>query len=94
MSKRSRIVNADTPDGEMAGEAIVEVVENQIREHNPSEVAVTFRRLMNEGQSREESVRLIACALIVEVFGMLKHHEPFNEQRYIENLRRLPEPPT
>ena len=59
MSKRKRIVQADTPDGQRAGEAILEAVENQLRDDNPPETALTLARLTTSGESRENAMRLI-----------------------------------
>ena len=35
--KKEKIVQADSDDGQRAGEAIVEVVENQLADNNPPE---------------------------------------------------------
>lgn len=87
------IVNADTDDGQALGETVIEVVENQLAENNPPEVQETLDRLIAEGESRENAMRHIASALIVEIFGTLKHQEPFDEVRYVKNLRGLPNTP-
>jgi peroxiredoxin family protein len=93
MSKKKRIVRADTPEGQMAGEAILEAVKNQIRDNNPPETALTLARLLKNGESKENAMRLIACALSVELFAVMKNNEAFNEGRYEYTLRRLPELP-
>lgn len=91
--KKRNIVQADTPDGQRAGEAMVEVVENQIRDNDPPETRITLDRLMSLGESRENAMRHIACALSVEVFEALKNKNPYNEERYLKNLKNLPELP-
>ena len=78
---------------ELARVAIVEIIENQIRDNNPREVRQTLERLLSEGQTKEEAMKLIGCAVAVEVFEIMKHQKPFNESRYVENLRKLPEMP-
>jgi hypothetical protein len=93
MSRRKRIVHADTPGGQLAGEALVEAIENQIRDNNPPETALTLARLMKRGESREGAMRLIGCAMAVEIFEILKNKRPYDEERYVKNLRRLPELP-
>jgi hypothetical protein len=94
MKKRKRnIVQADTPDGQLAGEAMVEAVENQIQNNDPPETRITLDRLMSLGESRENAMRYIASVLSVEVFEILKNKTPFNEERYLTNLRNLPELP-
>ena len=91
--KKETLVNADSEDGQIAGEAIIEVVENQLAENNPPETKVTLERLMKAGESRENAIRYIACALSVEIYGALKNKEPYNNERYINNLKALPELP-
>ena len=91
--KKRNIVQADTPDGQRAGEAMVEVVENQIRDNDPPETRITLDKLMTLGESRENAMRHIACALSVEVFEALKNKTPYNEERYLKNLKNLPELP-
>jgi len=94
MKKRKRnIVQADTPDGQLAGEALVEVVENQIQDNDPPETRITLDRLMSLGESRENAMRYIASVLSVEVFEALKNQTPFDKERYLTNLKNLPELP-
>ena len=92
-NKKDQIVNADTEDGQLAGEAMVEVIENQLQENNPPETKKTLERLIELGESRENAIRYIASALSVEIFGALKHREAFNLDRYIINLNALPDLP-
>jgi hypothetical protein len=94
MKKRKRsIVQADTPDGQLAGEAMVEAVENQIRDNDPPETRITLDRLMSLGESRENAMRYIASVFSSEVFEILKSKTPYNEERYLTNLKNLPELP-
>jgi len=73
--------------------AFLEVVENQIRGNDPPETRETLQRLLDQGMSEKDAKLQIAQAVSVETFDILKHHRPFNRQRYVENLRRLPEAP-
>ena len=91
--KTEQIVQADSEDGQLAGEAIVEVIENQLADNNPPETRQTLDRLIKLGETRENAIRYIATALSVEVFGALKHQEPYNNERYIKNLKALPKLP-
>ena len=94
MKKRNRnIVQADSPDGQRAGEALIETVEIQIRDNDPPEVRMTLDRLMSLGESRENAMRYIGSVLSLELYEIFKHQKPFNEQRYVANLRSLPELP-
>jgi hypothetical protein len=73
--------------------AILEVVDNQIRDGNPPATKETFDRLVSEGIAKDEARRLIGCVVATEIFGILKHLKPYNEDRYVKALRKLPELP-
>lgn len=70
--------------------AILEVVDNQLRDLNPPEVKETYDRLIGSGVSDKEARRLIAVALSSEIFQMLKEEKNYNPERYIASLRKLP----
>ena len=69
---------------------ILEVVENQL---HPPETKETFDRLVSEGVSKSEARRLISCVVTSEIFDILKYEQPYDEERYVKALRRLPELP-
>jgi predicted nucleic-acid-binding protein len=73
--------------------AFLEIVDNQLRANDPPETRATFDRLVAQGISEKDAKLYIAQAVCVEVYTILKHREPFNQQRYVENLQRLPQPP-
>jgi len=93
MKRPESLVRADTEDGQIAGEALVEAVENQIRDGAPPETKATLERLIKLGESRENAIRYIACVLSVEIYEILEKGSPYDEHRYIQNLRALPELP-
>ncbi len=70
---------------------ILEVVDNQLRDLNPPETKETFDRLIKEGYSKEEARRLIGSAVASEIFEVLKQQKPYDHQRFVEALGRLPE---
>lgn len=74
-----------------AGLAIIEAVENQLTSGEPPETRETLERLMALGEDRENAIKFIASAMVVEVFGALKHSQPYDEKRYISNLNKLPD---
>jgi len=49
--------------------------------------------LLSEGKTKEEAMKLIGCAVAVEIFKIVKHQKPFNESRYVINLSNLPKIP-
>jgi hypothetical protein len=90
---KDKIVSAETEGGQRAGEAIIEAVENQLAENDPPETKKTLDRLMATGESRENAMRYIASALSIEIFETFKNNNPYNEERYIKNLKALPKLP-
>lgn len=83
----------DDEEAEFARKAILEAVETQIRDGEPPETAETLQRLMDEGESREEAIRLISCVLADEMFQIMKHEREFDRAGYVEALARLPRMP-
>jgi hypothetical protein len=73
--------------------AILEIVDNQLRENSPPETRQTFRRLLDEGHIDREAKRLIGCVIATEIYDILKHQEPFNQVRFVAALQRLPAMP-
>lgn len=70
--------------------ALLEIVENQLRDATPPETAATLKRLMSEGHSRARAVEMIAVVVGCELNDMVKNRESFQEWRYVESLRALP----
>ena len=70
--------------------AILEVVNNQIKNNDPPETKQTFNRLLNEGLSKNEAKRLIGCVVSSEIFDILKKKEKFNQTRFVKALNKLP----
>ncbi|HZE69179.1 MAG TPA: hypothetical protein VE135_06585 [Pyrinomonadaceae bacterium] len=77
----------------LLNKAIFEVVDNQIRDGNPPATKETFDRLVGEGIARDEARRLIGYVVASEIFDILKHQQPYDEDRYVTALRKLPELP-
>ena len=73
--------------------AIFDVIDNQIKGNDPPETRETFNRLLREGHSKTETRKLIGCAIAVEIYDVMKHQRPFDRERFVDNLRRLPELP-
>ena len=73
--------------------AVLEAVDNQLRDLNPPETKETYDRLIASGISDKEARRLIAVALSSEMFQMLKYKKDYSPERYIAALRKLPQLP-
>lgn len=80
MSKSRRILN----------QAMIEVVETQLRDSNPPETKQTYERLLAEGFSEKEAKTFIACVIACEIYDIMKFNKPFDLARYCEALSRLP----
>jgi hypothetical protein len=70
--------------------AIIEVVENQLTANDPPEINQTLDRLMAEGFAEDQAKELIGNVVVVEVFQVLKDGEPFDLDRYVAALNKLP----
>lgn len=72
---------------------ILETVQNQIETNQPPETKETLERLKKTGYSDDDAKQLIGQCLAVELYHVFSNQEPFNESRYISNLKNLPEQP-
>ena len=73
--------------------AILEAIENQMRDNDPPETNQTYDRLLQEGHSEEDAKHLIGCVIVSEMFDILKKKQEFNLDRFIKALQKLPELP-
>ena len=69
--------------------AIVEVVENQIRDGDPPETRQTLERLLAAGYSRKQSIEMIRSALVEEIWAILHDHKLFDQARFAALLEHL-----
>jgi len=69
--------------------AILEVVENQIREGDPPETRQTLERLLAAGYSRKQATELIGSAVVEEIWAVLHDHKPFDRARFAALLEKL-----
>lgn len=82
-----------TDDAKHARATIFEIIENQIRENSPPQTKATLDRLISEGIPREEAMKLIACALVDELYEIMNSERTYDESRYVANLEALPKLP-
>jgi len=73
--------------------AILEVINNQIRDNDPPETKQTFVKLQEEGFSEEETLKLIGYVVASEVFTVLKESRSYDKEKYISALNALPKLP-
>jgi hypothetical protein len=71
-------------------EQIFGIIENQIRDNDPPETKATFDRLRKQGLDDFQIRQLIGQCVLLEIYDVLKSRKPFNQDRYVENLNKLP----
>jgi uncharacterized protein with ATP-grasp and redox domains len=82
-----------TSDIRRLKKAILEVVRAQLRENDPPETKQTLERLLREGFTEEEALKLIGYVAAAEVFAVIKEERPYNEKKYLAALQALPKMP-
>ncbi|MFT3949552.1 MAG: DUF1841 family protein [Agriterribacter sp.] len=80
-------------ENKIVREQILQVVENQLRDNKPPETKEAYNRLLQMGISEADAKLYIAQCVAVEIFDVMKYQRPFNEKRFIKNLKKLPEEP-
>jgi hypothetical protein len=76
---------------EIVRKQILTVVANQLKANNPPETRKTLERLKALGYNDKEARKLIAQCVAIEIYDMLKFKRPYDNQRYISNLNKLPQ---
>lgn len=71
--------------------AIMDVLDNQLKNNDPPETRTTYERLKQQGIDEEETRRLLGCVIACEIFDVVKNESPFNRIRFIERLSGLPD---
>lgn len=74
-------------------DAIIKVVDNQVDANDPPETKQTLVRLISEGFSMAEAKDLIGNVVVAEVFDVMTAGKPFDIDRYVTALNKLPEIP-
>ena len=74
----------------LLGKEMKKVVRNQIRQNDPPETKQTYDRLIKEGFPIDEVMRQLAVVVTAEIYDVAKNKEPFNQERYIKRLNKLP----
>ena len=69
--------------------AILEVVENQLREGDPPETRQTLKRLLAAGYSRKQAIEMIGSAVVGEIWAVLHERKPFDRTRFTALLEKL-----
>jgi len=78
-------------ESDIARDAIFEAIENQMRDNDPPITKETFNRLIADGYTKNEAMKLIGFSLANEMSEIMNNNQLFNEERYSQNLRNLPD---
>ncbi|MGC9341444.1 MAG: hypothetical protein ACP5E3_01985 [Bacteroidales bacterium] len=72
---------------------IFDIIKNQLKNNDPPETKITLDRLIKEGFSDFQAKQLIGQCVAVEIFNVIKYGKPYDNERYVKNLKKLPEEP-
>jgi hypothetical protein len=72
---------------------VFNIIDNQIKNNDPPETALTYTRLRNEGFDDFTTKQLIGQCVAVQIYNVMKFKKPFDKERYIKNLNNLPKEP-
>ena len=78
------------PKAQRLQHAIATVIRQQLAADDPPETRLTLQRLMDEGLSEAEALRLIGHIVVREVLMVLQEGRTFDRAQYIRRLRQLP----
>ena len=89
-SHRQSSAQAREPLNPALQSTMLEILETQLCEGTPPETRRTLERLIGAGYPDSGARRLIAYAVVSEIFAVMQRREPYDEARYIAARRRLP----
>ena len=69
--------------------AILEVVENQLRDNEPPETQETLKRLLATGYSRQVAVEMIGAAIASEIWQVVHEKQAYDPERYKAALNKI-----
>ena len=79
---------------EIMREQLFEVIDNQLRDNDPPEVKAASKRLKKMGFEKMEIKEMLAYCLSLEIYNIMALEKEFDEERYIKNIKGLPEEPS
>jgi hypothetical protein len=91
--KRKRKARPQSQESQLAKAAIMEALDNQLRNNDPPETRATYERLKQKGIDEAETRRLLACVIAAEIYDVMKNESAFNLARFTGRLSGLPDTP-
>ncbi|MDT8393294.1 MAG: hypothetical protein RQ761_05595 [Bacteroidales bacterium] len=80
-------------ENEILREQIFEIVSDQLKNNDPPETTSTYNRLIEDGFDDNEVRQMIGSCVIVEIYDVIQSGKPYDNERFINNLNKLPENP-
>lgn len=69
--------------------AVLEAVENQLRDRTPPEAAEALERLKAGGYSENRAKERIAAVLVEHMYTVLRDQIPFDNASYVRDLKKI-----
>jgi len=74
-------------------DTILSIVSEQLDADDPKETRQAYERLLNDGISEGDAKLYLAQAVTIEIWDTIRNEKPFNNERYVKNLKNLPAEP-
>ncbi len=81
------------PHDEILQKELFKLIKNQLKNNDPPETKIVYDKLKAQGYSELQTMQMIGLCLSIEIYGALKSGQPYNNDRYVNNLNNLPEDP-
>lgn len=69
--------------------AVDTIVMNQITNNDPPQTRFTYNKLTAQGYSHLEAIHKIAYVVIKEIWNIIHENRPFDEKKYVNELKKL-----
>ncbi len=83
--------DSDMKNSNVIIQQFIAVVNNQLRENEPTETRQTLERLQRLGYSEEAAKMMMAQCVGREITAVLQSGQLYNHERYIASLHQLPD---
>jgi hypothetical protein len=77
------------PNPKRLKRAILEIIENQLRDNEPPETQQALNRLLAAGYSRQAAVEMIGAAVAAEIWPIIREKQPYDSERYVAALNKI-----
>ncbi len=78
---------------EQLRDSLFETVDNQLKNNDPPEAKMAYKRLQNAGYDDYTIHQLLAQCVLVEIVEIMNGNDPVDRNRLIQNLNNLPKEP-